>query len=202
MRFIMSYIKWRTRHARVNRKDTERQKSLIQNYENCSSNWMRHSFDKEARSLALYRNVNVWRRRPRPVNRVVLPGRSDDRLLAQFIMFRLSSHLAREIEWRFSFGDTGRPGGNNSGAVSLSLFPRVSLVLLALSARRIIVLAATTRSPPSRSSFLSFAPTRQRAAFFRRVTQSVRRTPREYVTVCTRNISRDVMRMREHKGAY
>lgn len=36
--------------------------------------------------------------------------------LAQFIMFRLSFHLAREIEWRFSFGDTGP--GNNDGDLS------------------------------------------------------------------------------------
>jgi len=59
--------------------------------------------------------------------------------------------------------------------------------------RRIIIAAARARSPPSfRSSLLRFCHShpRQRAAFFRRVAQSVRCTPRVFVTV--RNISHDV----------
>lgn len=64
------------------------------------------------RSLERYRmsrDIDWDCRSPRP----------GDRSLGQFIMFRLSSHLAREIEWRFSFGDISGTG-NNSAAVSLS----------------------------------------------------------------------------------
>jgi len=140
---------------------------------------------------------DVWRRRSRPEigfgSITALFANLNDRSRTQFIMFRLSSHLAREIEWRFSFSDTGSPAGDNG--IALPLFPFVSLslavVLLALS--QIIIAAARARSPPSlRSSLLRFCHShpRQRAAFFRRVAQSVRRTPRVFVTV--RNILRDV----------
>lgn len=73
------------------------------------------SLDEQTRSSERYRlETPRPRSRSRSLPRTIGP-------FAQFIMFRLSSHLTREIEWRFSFGDTGSLASNNNGGLSSSL---------------------------------------------------------------------------------
>lgn len=157
-------------------------------FENPSSN---HLSDFTTRSLERYRmSRNVDCRSPRDPT---IGG------FEQFIIFRLSSHLAREIEWRFSFGDISRPG-NNSAAVSLPLF--LFYRSTGIVPCRIIVLAAAARS---RSSFPRFCHSHpcQRAAFFsRRVTQSVCCTlPSWICNYRTYNIRRGWRKSREYGRA-
>jgi len=90
---------------------------------------------------------NVPRHRPRLSRRSLT--RSGNRLFVQFIMFRLSSHLAREIEWRFSFADTRRTPIPVI-IVAASPFSRLLSYRSTGIVPWIIIFAATTRSLSSR----------------------------------------------------